>query len=131
MHKFKPGTLTVETVKNNFKGTIERFVPSENLFSFMSSVKGTPAYWKQFLYDVVVMIKQLGIPTHFLAFSCADLRWEELPYIINILKNLGLSDAELKNLRYQERFIYRFSMNQIFKMKKPILTLLKKQVHSY
>ena len=49
MHKFKPGTLTVETVKNNFKGTIERFVPSENLFSFMSSVKGTPAYWKQFL----------------------------------------------------------------------------------
>ena len=35
--------------------------------------------------------------------SCADLRWEELPYIINKLNNLGLSDEELKNLSYQER----------------------------
>ena len=26
MHKFEPGTLTAETVKNNLKRTIERFV---------------------------------------------------------------------------------------------------------
>ena len=32
MHKIKPGTLTVGTFKNNFKGTIERFVASENAF---------------------------------------------------------------------------------------------------
>ena len=43
MHKIKPGTLTAGTVKNNFKGTIERFVASDNAFSFMSLVKGTPA----------------------------------------------------------------------------------------
>ena len=49
------------------------------------------------------MFKQLGIPTYFLTLSCADLRWEELPYIINKLNNLGLSDEELKNLSYQER----------------------------
>ena len=49
------------------------------------------------------MVKQLGIPTYFLTLSCADLRWEELPYIINKLNNLGLSDEELKNLRYQEK----------------------------
>ena len=49
------------------------------------------------------MVKQLGIPTYFLALSCADLRWEELPYIIEKLNNLGLSDEELKNLSYQER----------------------------
>ena len=30
MHKIKPGTLTAGTVKNNFKGTIERFVASDN-----------------------------------------------------------------------------------------------------
>ena len=68
----------------------------------MSSVKGTLAHWKQFLFDVLAMVKQLGIPTHFLTLSCADLRWEELPYIINKLNNLGLSDEELKNLSYQE-----------------------------
>ena len=27
----------------------------------MNSVKGTP-YWKQFLYDVLAMVKQLGYP---------------------------------------------------------------------
>ena len=49
---------------------IERFAASENAFSFMSSVEGIPA----------------------------DLRWEELPYIINKLIKLGLSDYELKDL---------------------------------
>ena len=50
------------------------------------------------------MIKQLGIPTYFLMLLCADLRWEELSYIINKLSNLGLSDEELKNLNYQESY---------------------------
>ena len=48
-------------------------------------------------------MKQLGIPIYFLKLSCADLRWEELPYIINKFSNLELSDKELKNLSYQER----------------------------
>ena len=103
MHKIKPGKLTEGTVKNNFKGTIERFVASDNAFSFMSSVKETSAYWKQFLCDVLAMVKQLGIPTFFLTLSCADLRWEELPYIINNLNNLRLSEEGLKKLSYQER----------------------------
>ena len=57
MHKIKPGTLTAGAVKTNFKETIERFVASGNAFSFMNSVKRTPAYWKQFLYDVLAMVK--------------------------------------------------------------------------
>ena len=44
-HEIKPGTLTAETVKNNFKGTIERFAASDN--AFMNSVKVTRVYWKQ------------------------------------------------------------------------------------
>ena len=55
MHKIKPGTLTAEMVKNNLKGTIKRFVASDNAFSFMSSVKETPAYWKQFLYNILAI----------------------------------------------------------------------------
>ena len=62
-----------------------------NTFFSMSSVKGAPAYWKQFLYDALAMVKQLGVITYFLALSCGDLRWEELPYI-NKLNNVGLSD---------------------------------------
>ena len=74
VHKIEPGTLTAGTVKINFKRTIERFIASENAFSLISSVKGTPAYWKQFLYDVLAMVKQLGIPTHFLTLLYVDLR---------------------------------------------------------
>ena len=54
---------TAGTVKSNFKGTIERFLARNNAFSFISSVKETSAYWKQFLYGVLAMVKQLEIPT--------------------------------------------------------------------
>ena len=84
------------TELHHFKATIEHFVSSDNKCSFMNAVKGTSAYWKQFLYDLLAMVKQLGIPTYFLTFSCADLRWGELPNIINKLIKLGLSDEELK-----------------------------------
>ena len=60
-----------------------------------------PTILEQFLYDVLAMVKQLGIPTYILTLSCADLLiWEELPYIINKLNNLGLSDGELKIVSY-------------------------------
>ena len=102
MHKIGPDTLTAGIIKNNFKGTMERFVGRDNTFSFVCSVKKTPTYWKKFLYPVLAMVKQLGIPIYFLTLSCADLRWEELPYVINKSKNLDLSDKELKNSSYQE-----------------------------
>ena len=57
MYKIKPGTLTAGTVRTNFKGTIARFQARVNAFSFMSSVKRMPAYWKQFLYDVLATVK--------------------------------------------------------------------------
>ena len=72
MHKIKPGALSARTVKNNFKGTTERFVASDNAPSFMSSVRGTPACWKQFLYYLLAMVKQLRRPTCFLTLPCAD-----------------------------------------------------------
>ena len=98
MHKIKPRTLTAGIFKNNLKETIERFVASDNAFSFLSSVKGALAYWRQILYDEPAMVKQLGIPKYFLILSCADLRCKKHPYIINKLNNLDLSDEELKNL---------------------------------
>ena len=44
MHKIKPGKIMAGTIKHNFNGTIERFVAVVYAFSFMSSVKGIPAY---------------------------------------------------------------------------------------
>lgn len=75
------------------------FDGSNNVFSFMSSGKGTPAYWKQFLYDVIAMFKQLRISEYFpyfLSLLLANLKWEELPYSTNKLNNLDLNDGKLK-----------------------------------
>ena len=74
-HKIKSGKLIAGTVKSSLKGTIERYVARDNAFSFMSSVKGIPVHWKQFLYDLLALIKQLGIHRYFLTLPCADLRW--------------------------------------------------------
>ena len=48
------------------------------------------------------MFKQLETPIYSLALSCADVRLEENPYIINKFNNFGLSGKELKNVSYQE-----------------------------
>ena len=53
MHGITPGTLTAGTGKSDFKGAIGMFVASDNAFSFVSSVKETPAYLKQFLCAVL------------------------------------------------------------------------------
>ena len=89
-------------LKNSLKGTNESFVASNNAYSFMSSVKGTPASLKQFFCNILTMVKQLGIPTYFLTLAYVDLRWEELLFVINKLNILGIFDKELENLSYQE-----------------------------
>ena len=66
MHKIKQGALRTGTVKTNIKGTIKRFVTSDKAFFFMRCFKGASAYWKQFLYDVLAIVKQLEILTKFL-----------------------------------------------------------------
>ena len=66
-------------------------------------MKGTPAYWKNFLFEVLAMVKQLGLPTFFMTFSCADLRWNELVSIISKLNGLNISDDDISNLDYFQR----------------------------
>ena len=55
------------------------------------------------MYEVVAMVKQLGIPTWFMTLSCADLRWPELFQIIARTQGLNLTDEQLEALSYNER----------------------------
>lgn len=56
---------------NKIIGTIVTLAESDNTFSFISYVKGTLAYWKEFLYNVLGMLKVFGITTYFLTLYCA------------------------------------------------------------
>ena len=69
----------------------------------MSAIKGTPAYWEKNLFQVLAMVKQLGLPTYFMTLSCADLRWNELPTIISRLNGLNLSEEEILQMDYRTR----------------------------
>ena len=70
------------------------FVARDNIF-FMSFAKETPAYWKYFLYDILAMVKQLGIPIYLLTL---------LKIIVNRVNKMRLDKEELKNLSFQELY---------------------------
>ena len=74
MKKVSGQGLTANMFQDDFKNTVKSFLAEENAYTFMNSRKGSPAYWKNMLSDVLAMVKQLGIPSFFLTLSCADLR---------------------------------------------------------
>ena len=91
------GNFTAGMFKN-YKHSVEELVNKDQGFYFMIQIRGTPAYWKRFEYDVLAMIKQLGCPTFFLTLSCADLKWREIPEIISKFNKLNLSKEYLESM---------------------------------
>ena len=82
LKKVCPGRITAGMLSHNFSDTVKSFIANDEAYHFMNTIKGTPAYWKRFLYEVLAMVKQLRIPTFFMKLSCADLHWNELIFII-------------------------------------------------
>ena len=67
----------------------------------MNTLKGTSAYWKRFLLEVLAMIKQLDLPAFFITLLCADLRWHESIEIIYKLSKGGiLTDDDIHRMNY-------------------------------
>ena len=102
----------------------------DDAFSIMNSIKRTPRYQKQFLWDLLAKVKQLGVPTYLFSLSCADLIWKVFPYIINKLIKVVLSDEELKKLSSiyvicyiitHYLFLRDFSINLKYFSKRPYL----------
>ena len=85
MRKVSGVSLNAGVLNNScFNETVKQWVSNDQAFRFMSSVKGTPSYWKNVKSGVLAMVKQLGVPTFFLTLSCADLRWKEF---LEIMQN--------------------------------------------
>ena len=88
---------------SNYKQAVQSFVAADQGYTFMKCIKGTPAYWKRFLLEVLAMIRQLGCPTFFFTLSCADLYWEDLIMIISQINNLNLTRSDIQRMSYIER----------------------------
>jgi hypothetical protein len=54
------------------------------------------------MYEVVAMVKQLGIPTWFMTLSCADLRWSELFQIVGRTLGKNITEEQVEALSYVE-----------------------------
>ncbi|XP_048731467.2 uncharacterized protein LOC125648408 [Ostrea edulis] len=62
----------------------------ENSYMFMKNIKGTVAYFRNVLYDLLAIFKSLGPPTLFVTLSADDLHWPELGMT---LQNINFKDA--------------------------------------
>ena len=69
----------------------------------MKQVRGTPAYWQKVHYDVLAMVKQLGIPTWFLTLSAADMKWPDVIQIIAHQYGTVLSKDEVINMPWTKK----------------------------
>ena len=103
MQKVKADGITAGMMTSDFKERVKSFIANDDAFTFMNTLKGTPAYWKRFLFEVLAMVKQLGLPTFFMTLSCADLRWNELVDIITKLQGNEITEEEINRLSYFER----------------------------
>ena len=52
------------------------------------------------------MVKQLGLPTFYMTLSCADLRWNELISIIATLRGETLTDNDINEMDFFDRFSF-------------------------
>lgn len=95
-------SLTASHLKSNVQ-SLKNLIFQDQAYLFLRQIPGTPPYWQKFMYEVVAMVKQLGIPTWFMTLSCADLRWPELFQIIGKSQGFNLTDKEIDALTYDER----------------------------
>ena len=83
--------------------TLQNLICQDQAYLFLRQIPGTPPYWQRFMYEVVAMVKQLGIPTWFITLSCADLRWPELFQIISRMQGKDITNEEVDALSYDEK----------------------------
>ena len=83
--------------------SLQNLICQNQAYLFLRQIPGPPPYWQKFMYEVVAMVKQLGIPTWFMTLSCADLRWSELFQIIARTQGKNMSNEEIDALSYNEK----------------------------
>ena len=82
---------------------MRELVRADHAYKLFKNVRGSPAYYQTLFYEVLAMMRQLGLPTWFFTVSAADMQWPDLLQTISRQYGTILSDDDVKNLSYQER----------------------------
>ena len=94
--------VTASQIKSDVN-KLKGLICQDQAYLFLRQIPGTPPYWQKFMYEVVAMVKQLGIPTWFMTLSCADLRWSELFQIIAKTQGKNITEEQIEALSYNEQ----------------------------
>ena len=89
-----------------FTEAVKSFISKNEAYNFMSRIKWSPVYWEKFLFDVLGMELQVGLPNIFMILSCAYLQLDELISIIRKLKDERLTSEKISSMDYFERCSY-------------------------
>ena len=102
LKKLQGQPLTALQFRSN-EQCVKNLIFKDQAYLFLRGIPGSPPYWQKFMYEVIAMVQQLGIPTWFLTLSCADLRWHELFHILSRVRGENITDEEIDNLSYNEK----------------------------
>ena len=82
---------------------ISDMIQKDYAYRFLKNVRGSPAYFQRVMYDVLGMIRQLGIPTWFLTLSAADMQWPDVIQTIARQYGTVLTDDDVKTMSFEEK----------------------------
>ena len=85
---------------------LQQLIRTEQAYKFLKNVRGSPSYWQGELYDVLAMLKSLGIPTWFLTLSAADLHWPEMIQAIASQYGLQVSRQMINDMSAADKSFF-------------------------
>ena len=99
--QYRGRTLTAGAVQN--QSVLLQMIQRDDAYKFLKNVRGSPAYFQKVMYDVLAMIRQLGLPTWFFTLSAADMQWPDV--IQTIAKQYGstFTDEEVAAMSFEEK----------------------------
>ena len=99
--QYRGQALTAGAVQN--QSVLLQMIHRDDAYKFLKNVRGSPAYFQKVMYDVLAMIRQLGLPTWFFTLSAADMQWPDV--IQTIAKQYGstFSDEEVAAMSFEEK----------------------------
>ena len=80
---------------------ISEMIQKDYAYRFLKNVRGSPAYFQRVMYDVLGMIRQLGIPTWVFTLSAADMQWPDVIQTIARQYGTVLAD-DVKTMSFEE-----------------------------
>ena len=98
---YRGQTLTASSIKD--QNVLLQMIQRDDAYRFLKNVRGSPAFFQRVMYDVLAMIRQLGLPTWFLTLSAADMQWPDVIQTIARQYGTVFTDEDVAAMSFEEK----------------------------